>query len=271
MTACLTYRPYICYILYRLTTENEVKKHRIHKLYVDDGDDGQHGRTQLLDRVGKEPPLLHLLMAYKEFNRDDVFLPKVSARMGSNPWKQAGVKGLREIAVDGDDSNERSSRKRDYNTTVTASLSRGGVDIPDYTYNNEPKTSSLSNPLSRFSFIHLGKSSQMVGSWLSSMLDELFFAPADTVSSAKQTSSRQTVLRGILSFTEYIGEAIPVVEAFLYKYLPRWDGIVHFRLVMGMLSYVPPMPYESLYDDFLVHIQRIYMMMNSRRKVHTHE
>lgn len=81
----MLFRPYICHILYRLTRREDVLPFRIRKLYPSspfkDYLSFIQNRYSIQERIGQESPLLSLLILYKQYFNDMVFVTKVKSRV----------------------------------------------------------------------------------------------------------------------------------------------------------------------------------------------
>ncbi|TRY56896.1 hypothetical protein DNTS_031022 [Danionella cerebrum] len=256
--------PFICHLLYLLTTRELVHPHRVRKL------------LDIQAKTGRQPFLTQLLALYKVF-RPDLVTVSLPSRMRTgfknynSTWKvtlsavQKRNKG--EVSVDHSltlDVNEISlSRKRKRHHLAIPSLSsafdsssgKKGLRLQEFhsfaelleNIHNIELPAQMGSMLGSTLALHYLDCVQdesaflRLNFWLGhSLQEEFLLCPAD--GSSDNTSEAGHFLNTLLFSQQFLQEGFSSTESFLYKFLSVWDGCLLRPQILDLLSDIPLMP-----------------------------
>ncbi|XP_061643984.1 centromere protein I [Phyllopteryx taeniolatus] len=281
--------PFICHLLYLLTTKQNVRVFRVRKL------------LDLQTKLGRQPFLLHILSLYKVFCPELVTL-SIPSRMRSgfrnhnSPWKSALAfvqkKNAALVSPNADvtltikdHSNPRKKRKHRH------------LELPvlSCALNKESQTESFFSrkfvPLAQLrSFAELLENMHRIelpaqmGSllstsvalhyldcvqeesallrlnyWLGYALREEFLFCRDGGPSQSSDEALQFLDR-LLSAHHFLQEGFSSSEGFLYKFLTVWDGCLMRPQILGLLSNIPVVPSYQMDQLLLKPLKQLYFM-----------
>ncbi|XP_077387527.1 centromere protein I isoform X2 [Festucalex cinctus] len=278
--------PFVCHLLYLLTTKQNVRVFRVRKL------------LDLVTKLGRKPFLLHLLCLYKVFSPELVTL-SVSSRMRygfkkhNEPWKSAlafvqkknsalmaPISGLTLRIKDQSKPRKRKHRHLEL-PTLTCVLTK------------EPQTELTSIqklvPLAHIhSFAELLENMHRIelpaqmGSMLSSSVtlhyldclqdesaflrlnfwlgctlqeDFLFCRDGDTSQNSDEAAQ---FLQRLMSTQQFLQEGLSSCERFLFKFLTVWDGAFMRSEIFSLLSYIPVVPSDRIGELLLEPLKKLY-------------
>ncbi|XP_057705374.1 centromere protein I [Corythoichthys intestinalis] len=278
--------PYICHLLYLLTTKQNVQVFRVRKL------------LELQTKLGRQPFLLHLLSLYKVFCPELVTL-SVPSRMRSgfrnhnSPWKCAlalvqkknGVLLDPNAGVTLTVKDQSKSRKRKHCRLELVKLSCA--------LNKESQTESSSStklvPLAQLrTFAELLENMHRIelpaqmGSllstsvalhyldcvqdesallrlnlWLGYVLQEDFLFCQDGGTSQNSDKALHFLSR-LLMANQFLQEGFSSSEAFLYKFLTVWDGFLMRPQILGLLSNIYVVPSHKMGTLLFEPLKQLY-------------
>ncbi|XP_053735353.1 centromere protein I isoform X2 [Synchiropus splendidus] len=275
--------PYICHLLYLLTSKESVRVFRVRKL------------LELQSKLGKLPFLLQLLSLYKIF-RPDLVILSVPSRMKNgfrnynSPWKSALITVQKKNghqpassvipAYNGTDKN--SSRKRKY-LHLTLPAVRSAPNNGSQSETNSRKLvplaqiQSFAQLLENMHRIELpAQMGSLLGSsltlqyldcvqdesallllnfWLGYALQEEFLFSNDGGTS--QGSDVQ-FLRRLLSAQHFLQEGFYSSQTFLFKFLNIWDGSLLCPEILGLLSNIAVMPSSQMNSHLFEPLVRLF-------------
>ncbi|XP_033994491.1 centromere protein I [Trematomus bernacchii] len=264
--------PFICHLLYLLTTKQIVRVFRVRKL------------LELQSKLGRQPFLLNLLSLYKVFCPELVTLsiPSRSKSVFKNhnmPWKSAlitvqkrnGSQVASSISLASASKDRTKRRKRKHHHLELPVLSS--------VVNKEPQTEtsrrlvplvqiqSVAELLENMDHIELpAQMGSLLGSslalqyldcvqdesallrlnfWLGYALHEELLFCGDGGASQNSEESLQ-FLDKLLSTQHFLQEGFSSSEAFLYKFLNVWDGSLLRPQILGLLSNIPVVPSSQI-------------------------
>lgn len=96
---------------------------------------------------------------------------------------------------------------------------------------------------------------QRISTWSQTLLDSVFVGPA---SDAKLALDQRSALQSLRSLSEAMNEAPPAVVSFLRQFLKTWDGFCFGEEVLGLLRWIPPLPWEDLYGNILLPLGKLF-------------
>ncbi|XP_037118347.1 centromere protein I [Syngnathus acus] len=277
--------PFICHLLYLLTTKESVRVFRVRKL------------LNLQTKLGKQPFLLHLLSLYKVFCPELVALSipskiKLGFRNHNSPWKSAlaFVQKKNSVLIAPNHGvtltikDQSKLRKRKHHHLEVPPLSCA--------LNNESRTEFPQSrklvPLTQLrSFaallenIHRIELPTQMGSllstsvalhyldcvqeesallrlnfWLGYALQEEFFCrDGDSMDNSDEALQ---FLNKLLSAQQFLQEGFCSSEAFLYKFLSVWDGGLMRPQILGLLSSIPVVPSSKMERLLLEPLKQLY-------------
>lgn len=256
--------PFICHLLYLLTTREHVHPYRVRKL------------LDIQAKMGRQPFLTQLLALYKVFRPDLVTLSLPSrARTGfknhNSTWKvalsavQRKNKGavLVDQSLSVDVKEKPSSRKRKRHHLAVPPLSSAFDSNSSKKGLRLQELRSFKELLENIHNIELpAQMGSMLGStlalhyldcvqdesaflrlnfWLGhSLQEEFLLCPVD--GSSDNTSEACRFLNTILFSQQFLQEGFSSTESFLYKFLSVWDGSLLRPQILDLLSDIPLMP-----------------------------
>lgn len=256
--------PFICHLLYLLTTREHVHPYRVRKL------------LDIQAKMGRQPFLTQLLALYKVFRPDLVTLCLPSrARTGfknhNSTWKvalstvQRKNKGavLVDQSLSVDVKVKPSSRKRKRHHLAVPPLSSAFDTNSSKKGLRLQELRSFKELLENIHNIELpAQMGSMLGStlalhyldcvqdesaflrlnfWLGhSLQEEFLLCPVD--GSSDNNSEACRFLNTILLSQQFLQEGFSSTESFLYKFLSVWDGSLLRPQILDLLSDIPLMP-----------------------------
>merc|ERR1712070_172333 len=69
-----------------------------------------------------------------------------------------------------------------------------------------------------------------------------------------------------ISFTEFLHEALPMMEDFLGRFLRTWNGHQYKAQIYCLISTLEPIAYEDLYGSVLHPLLRVFTMGDADTK-----
>ncbi|XP_061691717.1 centromere protein I [Syngnathoides biaculeatus] len=279
--------PFICHLLFLLTTKHNVRVFRVRKL------------LDLQTKLGRQPFLLHLLSLYKVFCPELVTL-SIPSRMRSGfrnhnlPWKSAlafvqknnaalvGPHGDVTLTVR-DQSNPRQKRKRRHlelpvlscavnkESQTELSFSRKLVPLAQLRTFAEllenmhriELPAQMGSLLSTSVALHYLECVQeesallRLNYWLGCALQEEFLFCRDGGASQSSDEVLQ-FLDTLLSAHQFLQEGFSTSEGFLYKFLTIWDGCLMRPQILGLLSNIPVVPSDQMRQLLLEPLKQLY-------------
>ncbi|XP_051902467.1 centromere protein I [Hippocampus zosterae] len=278
--------PFICHLLYLLTTKQNVRVFRVRKL------------LDLQARLGKQPFLLHLLSLYKVFCPELVTLSvpsrmKRGFRNHNSPWKSALAfvqkKNSAAIAPSAgvtltmkDQSNLR-KRKHCHlelpvltcalNKESQAELSsnrklvplahlRSFAELLENMHRIE-LPAQMGSLLSTSVALHYLDCVQeesgllRLNFWLGYALREEFLFCRDGGATQNSDEALQFLNR-LLCAHQFLQEGFSSSEGFLYKFLTVWDGCLMRPQIFGLLSNIPMVPSYKMGQLLLEPLKQLY-------------
>lgn len=263
--------PFICHLLYLLTSKQIVRVFRVRKL------------LELQSKLGRQPFLLNLLSLYKVFCPELVTLsiPSRSKSVFKNhnmPWKSAlfavqkrnGSQVASSISLASASKDGTNRRKRKHHHLEIPVLSA--------VVNKQPQTEtsrrlvplvqiqSVAELLENMDHIELpAQMGSLLGSslalqyldcvqdesallrlnfWLGYALHEELLFCGDGASQNSEESLQ--FLNKLLSTQHFLQEGFSSSDAFLYKFLNVWDGSLLRPQILGLLSNIPVIPSSQI-------------------------
>ncbi|CDS12186.1 hypothetical protein LRAMOSA04381 [Lichtheimia ramosa] len=277
-----TFRPQLCHLLYFMTKRVHVKRHRIERL------------QELVSKFGAEPELYGLLSVYKGYC-PDIELPRTVKRTNlifSHPdpelrdniakiqafWQHQSFiseEGLHRPPVPG---LKKIKRRR---------LGAGKIDIfeiPNVTYTRREQLDSVAitqiadvNELARM-IDRLELPDQMAAVLNNRLLQHVVICCNDDTSILRISYWLSNTLQSLMSsyysetshehFKDLLAKLItmarltrahlPIVEAFLEKYISIWNGIDFVDEIFELLTYVRPLAFEDLEYNYLKPLYQLF-------------
>ncbi|RHZ76457.1 hypothetical protein Glove_197g85 [Diversispora epigaea] len=62
----------------------------------------------------------------------------------------------------------------------------------------------------------------------------------------------------LVTMTEFLKELLPVVQEFMIKYIPSWNGTAHQKQIFKLLSYIRPGSFNQILANFLKPLQNLF-------------
>ncbi|KAM8847925.1 centromere protein I isoform 2-T2 [Synchiropus picturatus] len=275
--------PYICHLLYLLTSKESVRVFRVRKL------------LELQSKLGKLPFLLQLLSLYKIF-RPDLVILSVPSRMKNgfrnynSPWKSAlitvqkknGHQPASSVILTYTGTDKNSSRKRKYPHLALPAV-RSAPNNRSQSETNSRKLvplaqiQSFDQLLENMHRIELpAQMGSLLGSslmlqyldcvqdesallllnfWLGYALQEEFLFSNDGGTS--QGSDVQ-FLRRLLSAQHFLQEGFYSSQTFLFKFLNIWDGSLLCPEILGLLSNIAVMSSSQMNSHLFEPLVRLF-------------
>ncbi|XP_077465644.1 centromere protein I [Stigmatopora argus] len=278
--------PYICHLLYLLTSKQNVRVFRVRKL------------LDLQTKLGQQPFLLHLLSLYKVFCPELVTL-SVPSRMRSgfrnhnSPWKSALAliqkKNRASLDPTGgvtltfkDQSNPRKRKHRHLelpelscgvHTEPQTELSSRMELIPVAQLRTFPELLenmhrielpaqmgsllSTSVALHYLDFVQEESALLRLNLWLGYALQEEFLLCRDGGASQNSDEARHFLDR-LLMANQFLQEGFTSTEMFLYKFLTVWDGFLMRPQILGLISNISVVPSHKIGILLFEPLKQIY-------------
>ncbi|KAM9794974.1 centromere protein I [Neosynchiropus ocellatus] len=264
--------PYICHLLYLLTSKESVRVFRVRKL------------LDLQSKLGKQPFLLQLLSLYKIFRPDLVILSLPSKmrngfRNYNSPWKSAlitvqkknGYQPASSVNPTFTVTDKNSNRKRKYPHLEVPAL-RSAVNGPQSETSCRKlvplaQIQSFAQLLENMHRIELpAQMGSLLGSslmlhyldcvqdesallhlnfWLGYALQEEFLFSSDG-GTLQGSDVPLHFLSRLLSAQHFLQEGFYSSQTFLFKFLNVWDGSLLCPEILGLLSNIAVMPSSQM-------------------------
>ena len=107
---------------------------------------------------------------------------------------------------------------------------------------------------------------QRCNQWAQALLDSLFKWPSQQQQQAVLLQEQAAALQALCALVESLHEAPPAVVAFLREFLATWDGSSHLSLIVRLLRWLPPLPWEDLFALALRPIGKLFFVLPARSK-----
>ncbi|KAJ8654243.1 hypothetical protein O0I10_010065 [Lichtheimia ornata] len=276
-----TFRPQLCHLLYFMTKRVHVKRHRIERL------------QELVSKFGAEPELYGLLSVYKGYY-PEIELPRSVKRTNfifSHPdpemrdniaqiqafWQHQYLlseEGLHRPPVPGARMVKRrrlgakqsaifeiphatTTRQQLDSVTINQFTDTGGLarmidrlELPDR------MAAVLNNRLLQHVLICCSDDTSIlrISYWLSNTLQSLMRWHYT------ETSHEyfKDLLVKLITMTRLTRAHLPIVEAFLEKYISSWNGIDFVDEIFELLTYVRPLAFEDLEHNYLRPLYQLF-------------
>ncbi|XP_077434075.1 centromere protein I [Vanacampus margaritifer] len=278
--------PFVCHLLYLLTTKQNVRVFRVRKL------------LDLVTKLGRKPFLLHLLCLYKVFLPELVTL-SISSKMRygfrnhNAPWKSAlALVQKRNSALMAASAglsltikDQNKPRKRKHHHLELPMLSCA------LTKESQTELSSIRKlvPLAQIrSFAELledmhrielpAQMGSMLSSsvtlhyldciqdesaflrlnfWLSHALQEEFLFCRDG-DATRNSDDAVEFLQRLQSTQHFLQDGFSSCERFLFKFLTVWDGAFMRSEILSLLSHIPVVPSDRIRELLLEPLTKLY-------------
>ncbi|KAI7885616.1 Mis6-domain-containing protein [Lichtheimia hyalospora FSU 10163] len=277
-----TFRTQLCHLLYFMTKRVHVKRHRIERL------------QELVSKYGAEPDLYGLLSVYKAYY-PEIELPQDVRRTANSIFSHpdpelkdqiAQIQAFwqRQVVMSEDglhrppvpvprmikrrrvEANEKAIFEIPHATTTrqqldsvtitqlkdTEELARmiDKLELPDQ------MAAVLNNRLLQHVLICCGDDTSIlrISYWLSNTLQSLMRWHYT------ETSQEyfKDLLAKLIAMTRLTRAHLPIVEAFLEKYISTWNGIDFVDEIFELLTYVRPLAYEDLEYNYLKPLYHLF-------------
>ncbi|XP_033876023.3 centromere protein I [Acipenser ruthenus] len=266
--------PYICHLLYLLTTKESVKHYRIRRL------------LDLQAKIGKQPYLQALLSLYKVFCPELVTFSmptkiKSAFKNYDSNWKTAIAAVQKKSKVEilmqlpNNIAQKTTSRKRKWNSNLNVPFVSSSVSE----INNKTSISLSRNamlPLEQLRTfsqllqnVHRIEFPAQMGSvlnsplllhyincvtddsvflrldyWLGHALQEEFLFCKDA--NKQNTSEAAEFFNKLITAQQFLQEGFSSCETFIYKFLHVWNGSEYRSQILSLLSWIPMAPVTDM-------------------------
>ncbi|XP_028816292.1 centromere protein I isoform X2 [Denticeps clupeoides] len=273
--------PYVCHLLYLLTTKEHVQPFRVRKL------------LEVQAKMGRQPPLTQLLALYKVLCPEMIAISMPSKTRGgfknhNLPWKTALAAVLKKNKtaeapsppLSLDIKEKASTRKRKLHHLEVPQLSCGpeiessrgkavhlqqlrsfaqllqnldNIELPAQM--GSLLSSSLA--LHYLDCVHDESALLRLNFWLGSVLHEEFLFCSRDGNPENSTEPSQ-FLDMLISTQDFLQECFSSSEFFLFKFLAMWDGSLHQPQILSLLSDIPPLPVSRMKMFLFEPLQQLY-------------